>query len=70
MKIPTTMRSEDQWLELVKREFREVRFGVIELAVVDGEVTRVATTVRRRYKGPDFAVVAGERGPGRGVRSR
>ena len=61
MKIPTTMRGEDQWLELVRREVRTFRFGVIELAVVDGEVTQVGTEVRRRYKGPEFTVVAGER---------
>ena len=36
MKIPTTTRSEDQWLELVRREVRAFRFGVMELAVVDG----------------------------------
>lgn len=70
MKIPTTMRGEEPWLELVRREVRTFRFGVIELAVVDGEVTRVGTEVRRRYKGPEFTVVAGEREPGRGVRNR
>ena len=45
MKIPTTTRSEDQWLELVRREVRAFRFGVMELAVVDGEVTQVETVV-------------------------
>jgi hypothetical protein len=36
MKILTTTRGEDQWLELVRREVRAFRFGVMELAVVDG----------------------------------
>jgi hypothetical protein len=45
---PTQDSSEHEWLELVRQQVRNVRYGVVQLVIHDGRVTQIERTEKTR----------------------
>lgn len=46
--IPVDIRSEPEWLALVRAHVRDLRYGVVQLVVHDGRVTQIERTEKVR----------------------
>ena len=43
---------EDAWLEIVRKQVKSLRFGVVQIVVHDSEVTQIDKTERVRLEKP------------------
>ena len=44
--------SEPRWLEIVRRQVKSLRFGMVQIAVHDSQVTQIDKTERVRLEKP------------------
>ncbi|MCX5660022.1 MAG: YezD family protein [Planctomycetota bacterium] len=49
----------EAWVEIVRRQVRQLRFGVVQIVVHDSRVVQIDRTERTRLDGPGASVKGG-----------
>lgn len=57
--IPSSDNISEPWIEIVRRQVRQLRFGVVQIVVHDSRVVQIDRTERTRLDGPGASVKGG-----------
>lgn len=57
--IPSSDNLSEPWIEIVRRQVRQLRFGVVQIVVHDSRVVQIDRTERTRLDGPGASVKGG-----------